>query len=241
MMPEVIILAGGLGTRLRSVLPKLPKVLAPIGNRPFLHYLLHYLSGQQISRVILSLGYQHEQVLKWLADNRSTYPLEIFPIVEPYPLGTGGAIGLSMRFVQTYTACILNGDTYFPISLAEMQKFHEQMGKPITLATCYVPQTTRFGCVEIDEDQHVVKSFQEKQSAHAGWINAGVYCIHTQWWMAQRWAEKFSFEKDVLETFTHSHALAVAAFQASAFFIDLGVPEDYQRAQTLIPAHAGIS
>ncbi|MBX5439631.1 MAG: NTP transferase domain-containing protein [Thermoflavifilum sp.] len=242
MTREAIVLAGGLGTRLRSLLPDRPKVLAPIGEHPFLYYLLHYLAKQQIHRVILSLGYQHELVLQWLEkDCTDNFPFEIRPVVESYPLGTGGAIQLAMTHASANFVFILNGDTYFPIALMEMEQFHQHMQKPITLAACYLQDTGRYGRLEIDETQHVVKSFQEKQARKAGWINAGIYCINTNWWKSQSFPEIFSFEKEVLEPLlNHSTSSSIAVFQANQFFIDMGVPEDYIRAQTTIPAYAQI-
>lgn len=242
MMREAMILAGGLGTRLRSLLPDKPKVLAPIGRYPFLYYLLHYLAGQQVSRVILSLGYQHQLVQQWLAEvDKGQFPFEIQIVTEPQPLGTGGAISLSMSYALAARVFVLNGDTYFPISLSDMEQLHQSMKKPITLAACYLQDTGRYGSLEIDETNHTVKSFQEKRDRKPGWINAGIYCIDRTWWTSQPFPEIFSFEKDVLETLVqHTQLSPVAVFQAHQFFIDMGIPEDYIRAQQMIPAYARI-
>jgi D-glycero-alpha-D-manno-heptose 1-phosphate guanylyltransferase len=242
MTREAIILAGGLGTRLRAVIADKPKVMAPIGKHPFLYYLLHYLADQGVRRVVLALGYQHQYVLQWLNQSAShPFPFEITPVVEPSPLGTGGAIRLSMHQTTAETIFVLNGDTYFPISLSEMEQLHQCMKKPITLAACYLQDTGRYGRLEIDETQHLVRAFQEKQERNAGWINAGIYCIDRAWWMAQSFPEVFSFEKEVLEhILNHTKPSPVAVFQARQFFIDMGIPEDYIRAQTTIPAYARV-
>jgi len=142
MTREAIILAGGLGTRLRAVIADKPKVMAPIGKHPFLYYLLHYLADQGVRRVVLALGYQHQYVLQWLNQSAShPFPFEITPVVEPSPLGTGGAIRLSMHQTTAETIFVLNGDTYFPISLSDMEQLHRRMKNPSRLqpAICRTP------------------------------------------------------------------------------------------------------
>ena len=121
---EAIILAGGLGTRLRSVVSDLPKCMAPVAEHPFLHYLLEYLSKENITHVILSLGYKHELVEAWIALYQ--WPLRISYSIEEEPLGTGGAVKLALGLATEEEVFILNGDTFFAVNLKDFRQFHQQ-------------------------------------------------------------------------------------------------------------------
>ncbi|MEN3040264.1 MAG: nucleotidyltransferase family protein [Bacteroidia bacterium] len=232
---EAIILAGGLGTRLRSRLPDIPKVLAPIQGRPFLSYLLAYLQKQGIWRIILSLGYKAELVLEWLKQN-SPPSLEIISVIEPQPLGTGGAIAYAWQHTTAKHILLLNGDTFFPISVADFYAFHVSGSFPISIALAYVQPADRYGLVEVSDKR--VQAFREKAPAPAGWIYGGVALVEAQWWTRQSWPSTFSWESFLMEAVP---TLPVGAYAPDHVpFIDIGVPEDYERAQALIPAYANL-
>ncbi|MCS7153655.1 MAG: sugar phosphate nucleotidyltransferase [Bacteroidia bacterium] len=229
---EAIVLAGGLGTRLRSVLPDLPKVLAPIQGVPFLGYLLRYLKREGIGRVILSLGYKAEEVMKALSHEK--WDIEIIPVIEPEPLGTGGALAYAWGKTTQKRVFALNGDTFFPIDLRAFEDFHERQGAPLSIALAHVAPADRYGLVEVRDGW--VYAFREKAPAAEGWIYGGIALIETAWWKAQSWSFSFSWESYLMKAVP---ALPVAAYQAEHVpFIDIGVPADYERAQTLIPAYA---
>lgn len=229
---EAIVLAGGLGTRLRAVLPDLPKPLAPVQGSPFLSYLIQYLARQGIERIILSLGYGADQVLTWLAE--SEWDIQLVPVVEPHPLGTGGALAYAWEMTTAERVFFLNGDTFFPINMADFVAFHEAVGVPVSVALAHVAPADRYGLVEVEEGR--VRAFREKVSAPEGWIYGGVALVEAAWWEGQSWQPVFSWEAYLAQAVP---ALPVGAYQARDVpFIDIGVPEDYERAQTLIPRYA---
>lgn len=231
---EAIVLAGGLGTRLRSVLPDLPKPLAPIQGQPFLFYLLRYLRTQGIGRVILSLGYGAEHILHWLKS--ASWDINIVPVVEPQPLGTGGALAYAWRAVSAARVFFLNGDTFFPINLADFERFHNHSATAVSVALAYVSPADRYGLVEVEGG--FVKAFREKAPAPAGWIYGGIALVESQWWESQTWPQTFSWEAYLTQAVPH---LRIAAYQPQGVpFIDIGVPEDYHRAQALIPQYAQV-
>lgn len=231
---EAIVLAGGLGTRLRPVLPDLPKPLAPIQDKPFLFYLLRYLRRQGVKRIILSLGYGADPILDWLRS--STWEVQIVPVVEPEPLGTGGALAYAWQAVSAARVFFLNGDTFFPINMADFEAFHKEAGTSVSVALAHVSPADRYGLVEVEKG--LLKAFREKAPAPSGWIYGGIALVEAQWWVAQPWQRAFSWEAYLMQAVPH---LPVAAYQPEGVpFIDIGVPEDYQRAQTLIPQYASI-
>src|SRR6185312_8111452 len=128
---ECIILAGGQGTRLQGVIGEYPKCMAPVNGQPFLHYLFKYLSDQECSRVVLSLGYKHEVVTAWLATK--PLPFEIDYVVETQPLGTGGGIALALSKTKTDDVVVLNGDTMFQADLKALIDFHKEKQAATTL------------------------------------------------------------------------------------------------------------
>lgn len=219
-------MAGGLGTRLQGVIGATPKCMAPIAGRPFLYYLLQYLKEQGCTRVILSLGYQHQKVEEWLPT--TNWPFEIVTLVEPMALGTGGAILFAMQQAKSENIFVLNGDTMFRIALSEMLQQHQSSKSAITLALKYLQNSDRYGLVEIDE-QGVVSAFLEKQQCAQGFINGGLYLINRTNFLAQKLPQIFSFERDFLEKFVATGQ--INSFVSEAYFIDIGVPHDFEKAQ----------
>ena len=221
---EAVILAGGLGTRLKSITADLPKPLAAINGRPFLNFVLDHLIQCNVQHIVLSVGYQHEKIQK---EYGSTYKsLSISYAVEERPLGTGGALKLAMKSITSDNFFMLNGDTLFDIQLQSLAAFHQEDEATVTLAAKGVKDAGRYGTIEADEKGYVLQ-FREKTTAREGLINGGVYCINTavqQFFPPQ---EKFSFEKDVLEQMTGSKQLKMMLFDD--YFIDIGIPEDYER------------
>jgi D-glycero-alpha-D-manno-heptose 1-phosphate guanylyltransferase len=230
MITEAIVLAGGLGTRLKSVVADLPKSLAPIAGRPFLAYLLDYAKREGIEKFIFALGYKSEQledfVKKYLPETSFVFS------VEQEPLGTGGAIHKACKLVSTNNAIVLNADTFFGVSFSQLFSKHEQYGTECTLALKPMKKFDRYGIVEIDK-KNVVTGFKEKSFQQEGLINGGVYALKTRTFLLKSFPAVFSFEKDYLEKYCTKEN--IHGFVSDAYFIDIGIPEDYQRAQKELP------
>jgi D-glycero-alpha-D-manno-heptose 1-phosphate guanylyltransferase len=225
MVKDAIILAGGLGTRLREAVPDLPKCMAPVAGKAFLSYVIDHLRMQGIERFIFSLGYKSEVVEEYLQKEYST--LNYTSVIEEEPLGTGGAIKLALEKFASGNIVIANGDTLFKINLNGMSKIHHGNNSECTLALKPMQNFDRYGVVETDNGKII--SFQEKKYYQGGLINGGIYLLNKEKFIAHSLPEKFSFEKDYLEKFC-----AEGIFYGSVqdeYFIDIGIPEDYQRAQ----------
>ena len=149
---EVIVLAGGLGTRLRSVVSEVPKCMAPIDGKPFLQYLLNYLDSFDVSRVILSVGYLREVVFSWVRDHKQNYSFDIEFAVEKEPLGTGGGIALALSFAKEDNILIINGDTFFNVDLESFYAEHIHSGNKISIALKPMSDFDRYGNVVLKEN-----------------------------------------------------------------------------------------
>ena len=223
---ETIILAGGLGTRLRSVVADLPKCMAPVAGRPFLFYVINYLRLQGVEKFIFSLGYKHEIILDYLNDQFSTLNFQCS--IEEEPLGTGGAIQLACQHATEKNVIIVNGDTLFKMDVDVINAFHEHQKADCTLALKPMRHFDRYGIVELNE-KGLITDFREKQFYENGLINGGVYVLNVENFLAKKFPAKFSFEKDYLEQ--HYQQGKIAGIIQDNYFIDIGIPEDYSRVQ----------
>lgn len=232
---ECIVLAGGLGTRLQSVTKgRLPKCMAPVNGKPFLHYLFQYLVAQRAERVILSLGHLSESILAWVETQH--LPFKIDYIIEKEPLGTGGGIQLALKKSTKEHVAVLNGDTLFTCNLHELYRFHLEKNAATTLALKQMEKYDRYGSVVIDKNNRITQ-FEEKQYKESGFINAGIYFIRKNAFSQKSLPDKFSFEKDYLEAFVKEGDFY--GKDADHYFIDIGIPRDYEKVQqdfiTLFP------
>ncbi len=222
---ECIILAGGLGTRLRSAVPDLPKCMAPVAGNPFLHHVIHYLQEQGVDNFIFSLGYMHEIIEEWVLKN---YPLLNYQLsIEEEPLGTGGAIQLACKKTTAENILVLNGDTMFKINTNKLLSFHQQNNAACTLALKPMHNFDRYGVIDINKDGYI-QSFKEKQFYKQGLINGGVYALNVNSFLELNLPAKFSFEKDYLETYCTTQKMM--GLVQDEYFIDIGIPEDLERA-----------
>jgi len=228
---EAIILAGGFGTRLQSVLPDIPKCMAPVNGKPFLTYILDYLITQKISKVILSVGFRKDQIINNFGDYYNSIAIEY--AVENEPLGTGGAIKLAMNQVTGKSVFVFNGDTYFIPDLELMHETHKKNSADITIAVKQMLETDRYGTVELDKNAAIIHFKEKESNMGTGLINGGIYLINRH--VLDAFGEKrFSLEQDVFKKSTHS--LKMQAFRTDAFFLDIGIPDDYAKAQNMIKA-----
>jgi len=233
-MIEAIVLAGGEGKRLRAVVRDLPKPMANIAGRPFLWWLMTRLSLQGIGRVILSVGYKAEAIQEYFGNEFRG--MEVSYSIETEALGTGGGIKLALGYAKQPEVLVLNGDTYTDADLLGLLSAFRSSGTDLAVSVTWLENVARYGAVAIDEETNRLIGFVEKQSSSAGYINAGVYCLGREIFLKFPVADKFSFERDFMPP--RLEALKPYAFKGGRAFIDIGVPEDYECAQTLIPAFA---
>ena len=227
MTQEAIILAGGLGTRLKSVLADLPKSLGPVAGKPFLEYLLEYAGQQGIHKFVFALGYKTELIEEFV---KSFLPKEQYSFsIEEQPLGTGGAIFKACRQIKGENAFVLNADTFFSVDFSALFSEHENKKATCTLALKPMKSFDRYGAVELNREKQVT-GFSEKKYHQEGLINGGVYVLQVKSFLQKTFPEIFSFEKDYLEK--EYLKKDVFGMISDAYFIDIGVPEDYKRAQT---------
>ena len=224
---ECIVLEGGLGTRIRNTIGDLPKCMAEVNGKPFLQYLLEYLQAQQVTRVVLSLGYKHDVITDWLRTR--DFGFDVAHVIENEPLGTGGGIQLALKAATEEHVFVVNGDTMFEVNLVNALEFHVSHKAETTLALKPMQQFSRYGSVIIDESA-TISSFEEKRHCEDGLINGGVYAIDRKRFLQRALPEKFSFETDYLGRYVSEHKFF--GFVSSSYFIDIGVPEDYQKVQT---------
>ena len=224
---DVIILAGGLGTRLRQVVSELPKCMAPVCGKPFLSYLLDYLKNFNVGKVILSVGYLRDSIIQFIDNQKDNYKFDFDFAVEETPLGTGGGIKLALTKATSENVMVLNGDTFFDVDVNALVMNHLHSKKDITLALKPMENFERYGNVILDENGNVVE-FQEKKFCAKGQINGGVYVMKRENNMMNGLPEKFSFETEVLQK--QAKILNINGFISDVYFIDIGIPEDYAKA-----------
>jgi D-glycero-alpha-D-manno-heptose 1-phosphate guanylyltransferase len=226
-MKEAIILAGGLGTRLREAVPDLPKCMAPVAGRPFISYVIDHLRMQGVERFVFSLGYKWGVIENYLHTQYST--LQYTTVIEDEPLGTGGAIRLALQKTIGEYVVIANGDTLFKVNLEAVLKVHRNHQSYCTLTLKPMKAFDRYGVVMTDNDDRIV-SFQEKQFYAEGLINGGLYILNKDKFLEHSFDPVFSFEKDYLEKYFKQEPFYASV--QDGYFIDIGIPGDFQRAQT---------
>ncbi len=229
--PPAVILAGGLGTRLRDSVSGLPKSMAPVAGKPFLHYLLGYLRNSGIGEAWLCLGYRHQDVEDWCRDQVRGISLHF--LVEPFPLGTGGALKSALVRIPESPVLVVNGDTYFEVDLDALSRHHRDREAEVTLALKPMQDFDRYGSVETGEGGRIT-AFREKMFREHGLVNGGVYLIENR--ILEGFPESFSLERDFLEKEVGKRKFY--GLISGGYFIDIGIPSDYQKAQTEIPRHA---
>ncbi|MEO5892826.1 MAG: nucleotidyltransferase family protein [Ferruginibacter sp.] len=225
-MRECIILAGGMGTRLQSVVADLPKCMAPINGRPFLLYIFEWLKKHDFDRIILSLGYKSESIIDFLNDH--TWPFEIVPVIEKEPLGTGGAMALALQQCKGLQVFIMNGDTFFDIDPDEFLEYHLQSNAELTIAAKPLTDYNRYGSLLCNSEGRIT-GFTEKRQTTEGIINGGIYLLDVNSSVLSGREGRFSFETDIMEK--EYPVRQFFAYPDNGYFIDIGIPEDYRKAE----------
>ncbi|MFY8127805.1 MAG: nucleotidyltransferase family protein [Chitinophagaceae bacterium] len=224
---QAIILAGGFGTRLKTVVSEVPKPLAPIAGKPFLYWLIQYLQNQGVKKYIFSLGYMHEMVKDFLSKEFPS--IEFNCVIENEPLGTGGAIKLALNYVHDEQIIVLNGDTFFNLNLKDFTESFQQQNADCCMALTPMKNFDRYGSVTLNQD-NLITQFNEKRYCENGLINTGIIAFKKSVFQdkTKHLPKNFSFEKDFLEP--NVQFLKVTGYIAAQYFIDIGVPEDYYKA-----------
>jgi histidinol-phosphate phosphatase family protein len=220
----VAVLAGGLGTRLRTVIADRPKVLAEIHGRPFLAYLLDQLSLAGCRRVVLCTGYLGDQIVHRFGNRHRR--LQICYSQEQEPLGTGGALRLALESLDSDPVFILNGDSYCDIDFKAFLTLHCQRQATGSMALARVKRSDRYGLVKLDEADRIIE-FSEKKDRGEGWINAGIYCLSHEVLRSIPDGGSISLERDIFPQWV-GHSLY--GYRSSAPFLDIGTPEDFELA-----------
>lgn len=219
---EAIVLAGGMGTRLRSCVSDVPKVLAEVDGVPFLNHILSFLYRGGVTKAVLAVGYLAQKIMDCYGNRYEGMVLEYS--VEHTPLGTGGAIKSALKMCSEETVIVVNGDTFFDLDLDALMNQHCTLKADVTVALTHFDDVSDRGSVKLDGVR--ITDFCEKGVSGGGFINAGVYAVSKNLFNCVE-EEKFSFEKDVLEKSRYTKN----GFFANGYFIDIGTPDNYAKAK----------
>jgi D-glycero-alpha-D-manno-heptose 1-phosphate guanylyltransferase len=225
---EAIILAGGFGKRLKSEVQDIPKPMAPINDRPFLNYLLDYLIQFKLDKIILSVFYKYKVIENYYGNFYLNTPIQYS--LDDKPLGTGGAIKVALPYTNDVNIFVINGDTFFDIDLSALLNFHIQRNNDITISLKPMRNFDRYGFVETDSSGRVL-SLKEKQYCNYGNIDGGIYLIKRTLFNHIENRCIFSFNDFIVKNLEN---LKVGSFQCDRLFIDIGIPDDYKKAQYLL-------
>lgn len=220
MLTEAIILAGGLGTRLKDISGDTPKPLVPVSGKPFVYYILDNLVRQGVSHIVFAISYQSDFFIDQIGEVYKN--VKISYSVEKKALGTGGAIKQALDLCDSEHVLVTNGDTYIDIDLQRFYKNHISFNKSVSMALVNVSDVARYGSVKLSGSDIV--GFSEKGQSGSGLINGGIYLINKEKSALNSGA--YSFE----DAFLKKEYLSVNPFICNGFFIDIGIPSDYFKA-----------
>ena len=229
MIKEAIILAGGFGTRLKTLVDETPKAMALIKERPFLIYVLEHLLKSGVEKAVIAAGYKHEYISDYFGNSYKDISLEYS--IENKPLGTGGAIFKAIKLISLNYCYVLNGDTFFDFDLSLFEESFSKYPSVLSVALKPMASFDRYGSVTVERGRII--SFNEKKFCGKGLINGGVYILDKMWIKSHAPGKIFSFEKDILEK--HVSKDFFSYFLSDTYFIDIGVPEDYLKAVREMP------
>lgn len=230
-MTVAVVLAGGLGTRLRSAVADLPKPMANVSDRPFLEYLLDYWIGQGVSRIILSVGYKREMIVQHFGEQYRGVPITY--VEEDTPLGTGGGLVLaSRRLIEPFL--LINGDTYFEASLQEIKIAHLKNGARLTIGLFRANESGRYGGVDLD-DYGWIKALKSAKGEAGALANGGVYFIEPNMINGGQFipGEKYSLEDQIIGQIIEA-GFPILGLEQNGKFLDIGIPADYFAAEQFL-------
>ena len=226
-----MVLVGGLGTRLRSVVEDRPKVLAEVNGRPFVSYILDQIDAAGIKRAILCIGYLGEQVRGQFGSRHGNVDLAYSQETEL--LGTAGALRLALPSLETEVACVMNGDSFCDLDLTDFWAWHGRKRAFISMALANASDTSRYGAVEVDAADRIGRFAEKHPGGGPGWINAGVYLLPYRFIAEVPEGEQVSLEQDIL---ARSVGEDMCGYRAGTRFIDIGTPTSYRRAARFFAA-----
>ena len=228
-MREAIILAGGLGKRLRKFVDDVPKPMAPINGEPFLNILIKNLSKKGFNRIVLCVGYKSEKIISYFGNQFNSIEIIYSIEKEDELLGTGGAIKKAMQLCISNKIYIFNGDTFLDI---EIEKIEEQfkLNKKNIIVSKYQSDLSRYGKLIIENEN--LKGFKEKGASGDGYINAGCYLFKKEIINHFPIQSSFSFEEEFISK--KLKELQIEVFSSNSLFIDIGIPSDYELAQNVL-------
>ena len=237
MKPQIlrtaVILAGGLGTRLRSEVADVPKPMAPVGGRPFLEHQMQYWMTQGIRRFILSVGYKREVIMDHF--QRSWNGVAVDYAIEAEPLGTGGGVLLAAaQILRDEPFLLLNGDTFFHLSLSDMFAHYQSANAALSVALFKASESGRYGRADVASDGRL-RLLASEPAQQGEYANGGVYILSRHalaLWLSQP-PRKLSFESDILPAMLRADQ-KLMGFRSDGAFIDIGIPDDWRRASEVI-------
>jgi NDP-sugar pyrophosphorylase family protein len=235
---DVLVIAGGLGTRIAPVLGDLPKLLAPISGRPYLMYLLDWLRRFGATRIVFGLGHRASAIVDFLNLNKELHhDLTLVTLTEPRPLGTAGAIRFARRELRTDPVLIMNGDSFAHADLCRFVERHQAVKARATLLCAEVEDAGRYGRVELDRCGRIGGFIEKDPDFHGtSLVNAGVYLFSAALLDAIAAGNAFSLEREVFEC---APAGSLNAFAGRFQFIDIGTPESLALAQRIMSSNLG--
>ena len=224
-LPLVLILAGGLGTRLKSVVHDRPKALAQSAGVPFLEIQLQWLSHHGFKNIVLLTGHKSNQIASYIGEN-TTSNLTVKIVCEQAPLGTGGAVINALKELTLSEEFVLvNGDSIAEVNLKKFCKVH-CAGDTAAMVICYQEDASRYGTVNFDQDNKIVSFHEKTANSKSGWINSGIYYFPTNWFDHVAKIKPISLEKDMIPQWLNE-GRNLSVFCDLGRFIDIGTPESY--------------
>lgn len=221
---EAIVLAGGFGSRLAHIVADVPKPMAPVIGRPFLEYIFTHLVENGVDHIVVAVHHMKECIMEHFCDRFLSATIEYS--VEDFPLKTGGAIKKALSLCKQNRVLVINGDTFYKVPLQEMHQFAINSGKQVTIAVKEMSEFSRYGKVDLNKDW-LITAFHEKEYCYKGYINGGIYDIEKN--ALDSYPESFSIEEVCFPKMLERHQ--IQAFVSNTYFIDIGIPEDYAKAQ----------
>ena len=222
---QVLILVGGLGTRLREIIKNIPKAMANIKGKPFLEYLILQLKNYNLNDIILCTGYLKEKIESYF-ENGNRLGVNIVYSEEPKPLGTGGAIKLAESLVKSDDFIVMNGDSFFDIDLYKLINYHLNKKALATIALAEVKDIRRFGIVKIDKNGKIESFFEKAKKQNSNLINGGIYLLNKEIFKYIPKDKSISLEKEVFPKLINSNRFYGVSFKN--YFIDIGIPKAYE-------------
>jgi NDP-sugar pyrophosphorylase family protein len=228
-----VILAGGFGTRLKSIVADRPKGLVEINGCPFLSYLLDQLLSAGVERVVFCTGYMASQIEKEFGSSYDS--LSLLYSEEKAPLGTAGALKNAERFFESEFILVMNGDSYCDLDIKTFWAWHCNKNSSGSLLLVKVPEANRYGCIQTGLNNQITE-FKEKSEQHIdGWINAGIYLLQKELIKSIPGTCAVSLEREMFPIWLSNNSFF--GYQYNGIFIDIGIPEDLEKAKTLLLTH----